>query len=94
MYRLSDLKERKTSLPEEVLIQQPPDSILLFKAENWYVASDAVIQTALSLGGIYKLIVLAYVLPKWLRDWVYNFVAKNRYRWFGKNHRCDTDMKT
>lgn len=46
--------------------------------------SDAVLTVLRDLGGFWKAISWLRVLPRFLRDPVYNLVAKNRYRWFGK----------
>ena len=40
------------------------------------------------IGGIYKLAGIMKVLPKGVLDWGYNFVAANRYRWFGRYDTC------
>jgi predicted DCC family thiol-disulfide oxidoreductase YuxK len=40
------------------------------------------------LGGLYKLLNVGHVLPRFLRDKVYNMVAKNRYAWFGQREFC------
>lgn len=89
MFTLADLKNGKTSLQVNINFESIPDSIMLFKSGKWYLASDAIIQTGLGLGGIYKIFMLAYIFPKRIRDAVYNYIAKNRYKWFGKQHPCD-----
>lgn len=50
--------------------------------------STAAIKTIASLGGVYALISVFLILPKFLRDWVYRWVADHRYLWFGKRDTC------
>ena len=60
---------------------QEPSEVLLAR-------SDAILFLGKQLGGIWGLAGLARVLPRWLRDRVYNLVARNRYRVFGKYESC------
>lgn len=64
------------------------DSIVLVEDDEVYTKSDAVIRVAARLGGPYRLLSPARYLPKRARDAVYDFVAANRYDWFGKRDRC------
>ena len=50
--------------------------------------SDAILCLGQELGGIWRVAGLAKVLPRFFRDWVYNLVARNRYRVFGKYDSC------
>lgn len=65
------------------------ESVVLVDGEDCYVKSDAVLRIAERLGGVYALARLFRVLPRSLRDWAYDVVAANRYRWFGKKDRCE-----
>ena len=56
--------------------------------ERLLARSDAIISLGKQLGGIWSLAVLGKVLPRALRDWLYNLVARNRYRVFGKYDSC------
>ncbi len=56
--------------------------------EHLLFRSDAIIYVLTQLGGIWKAISVAKVLPKALRNIAYNIVAKNRYRVFGKHDSC------
>lgn len=40
------------------------------------------------LGGIYKLAMIFWIVPKIIRDGIYSWVARNRYKWFGKKESC------
>ncbi|WP_253738267.1 thiol-disulfide oxidoreductase DCC family protein [Halohasta salina] len=53
-----------------------------------YIKSDAAIRIGERLGGIYRLLSLGRLLPRPLRDRIYDFVADHRYDWFGKKDQC------
>lgn len=72
-----------TDLDEESL-----DSIVLVDDGKAYVKSDAVIQIGRHMGGLYRLLGPTKVVPRRLRDAVYDLVAANRYDWFGKKEQC------
>ena len=66
------------------------DSILLLDTKgNVFKESDAVLKIASELGGFYHLTVVCRLVPKRLRDAIYRWVARNRYRFFGKTKTCE-----
>ena len=67
---------------------QSMQSILFFDGKVLYKKSTAVLKLSRLLGGWHQLLLLGYILPRFVRDWLYNIVAKNRYRWFGKKDQC------
>jgi predicted DCC family thiol-disulfide oxidoreductase YuxK len=65
------------------------DSIILIDpGVAWYVKSDAALEIARGLKGYGWLPLLFGWLPRPLRDAAYDLVARNRYRWFGKQEQC------
>lgn len=70
-------------------LQDYPDSVLLYSEGKWYSKSDAVLKTAALAGGKLKLLLVLYILPKFVRDYIYDLIAVRRYRWFGKKDSCD-----
>ncbi len=66
------------------------DSIILIEPEMaYFVRSDAALEIAYELGGWWKgLKLFELAIPRPLRDALYNWVARNRYRWFGKKNQC------
>jgi len=51
--------------------------------------SDAAVQILEQLGGVWRALAsIMRVLPRWFRDKAYNFIARNRYRLFGKYQTC------
>ncbi len=65
------------------------DSILLIDPKiAYYHKSTAALQISKQLSGIYPLLSVFLVVPQSLRDWIYDIIAKNRYKWFGKKESC------
>jgi predicted DCC family thiol-disulfide oxidoreductase YuxK len=56
--------------------------------ENLLARSDAILCLLQELGGIWSVARVGRMLPRWVRDRVYNLVARNRYRVFGKSEVC------
>jgi predicted DCC family thiol-disulfide oxidoreductase YuxK len=67
---------------------QSLESILLHDGKTVYKKSDTVLQLCAVLGGWHKLLLVGYILPQFIRNGLYSLVAKNRYRWFGKQDYC------
>jgi predicted DCC family thiol-disulfide oxidoreductase YuxK len=53
-----------------------------------YVRSDAAIRVSRYFGGAWKLLGAVEIIPRPIRDWAYDIVARNRYRWFGRVDTC------
>jgi len=65
------------------------DSILLYSNEKGLsIKSTAALQVAKHLGFPRNLISIFFIVPAFIRNWVYDFIAKNRYRWYGKKDAC------
>ena len=72
------------------------NSIILIEHNRIYFRSAAVLRIARNLRWPASLIFYFIFVPKPIRDWAYNVVAKNRYKWFGKHDQCSVipeDMK-
>lgn len=63
-------------------------SILLLEAGVLFSKSDAVLRIARSLSWPWPLLSVFVAVPRRLRDVIYDWVARNRYRWFGKREVC------
>ncbi|MCH2123740.1 MAG: thiol-disulfide oxidoreductase DCC family protein [Pirellulaceae bacterium] len=63
-------------------------SIILVEGDVVYQRSTAVLRIVRQLKGIWPLVAILLIVPRVIRDGVYRFVAKNRYRWFGKREQC------
>ena len=65
-------------------------TIVLFTTENKFlIKSDAAISIAVKLNPLFLIFNILFIVPKTIRDRVYDYVAKNRYKWFGENESCD-----
>ena len=64
------------------------DSIILVDGNKFYSKSAAALHIAKHLSGSYPLLYGFMILPKFLRNAVYDYIAKNRYKWFGKKESC------
>ncbi|WP_053977799.1 thiol-disulfide oxidoreductase DCC family protein [Mangrovimonas xylaniphaga] len=65
------------------------DSILLHKPNNKiYYKSTAALKIASKLGFPISIMSIFLIVPTFIRNWVYDFIAKNRYKWFGKKQSC------
>ncbi len=64
------------------------DSILLIEGGRCVAKSGAALRIARRMRGLWRVAFLLIVIPAPLRDMVYNWVARNRYRWFGKQDTC------
>ena len=80
----------KKLLAERNINPQETDSIVLIEPNvAYYTRSSAAIEIAKELGGLWSLIsAFNYILPENIRDSIYNFIAENRYKWFGKKDEC------
>lgn len=64
------------------------DSVILVDNDRAYIKSDAALMIAAQLGGVYKILSFMRIIPKFIRDFFYDIIARNRYRWFGKKDVC------
>jgi len=65
------------------------DSILLYSKENGLkVKSSAALHIAKHLGFPQNLSRVFFIVPAFIRNWFYDFIAKNRYKWYGKQEAC------
>jgi len=67
-----------------------PEGWAMFYADETgvYQASDAALRICGRLGGAWALLRVLVLVPRPLRDALYRFVARNRYRWFGRRDTC------
>ena len=63
-------------------------TIIYKRGDKIYFRSYAVLWILNDLGGVWKIMMLFIIVPPFLRDAVYKFIANNRYRFFGKKETC------
>ncbi len=64
------------------------DTFYFFNEGQLYNRSDAALQVAQYLKSPYRWLMYFGWIPRFVRNSIYNFIAKNRYRWFGKKESC------
>ena len=64
------------------------NSFVLIENDKVYIKSDGALKVAKELNGLWPLLYGFIIVPKVLRDGVYNLIARNRYKWFGKKDSC------
>jgi len=69
-------------------IEPDIDSIVFYEDGALYYKSTAILKILESLGGMWILINIFYLIPCILRDFIYDIIAKYRYRIFGKMESC------
>ena len=90
IFRFAALQEEpgKSLLEKHNIDTAQTDSIILLDGDKAYTKSTAALKIAKNLGGGYPLLYGFMVIPNFIRNWVYNYVAKNRYKWYGKKESC------
>ncbi len=76
----------KTRLPVE--ITRGVDSVILLEDDKIYTKSAAALRIARSLKGLWPLAYGLMIVPGFIRNSVYDLVARRRYKWFGKKEAC------
>ena len=65
------------------------DSIILVESNTqFYIKSTAALKIGKYFNGFWQLFQVFWILPTSFRDYFYNYIAKNRYNWFGKKDNC------
>jgi predicted DCC family thiol-disulfide oxidoreductase YuxK len=64
------------------------DSVVLIEGGRAYTKSSAALRIARHLRGAWPLFTVLRIVPRFLRDPVYDWIARHRYRWFGKTESC------
>jgi len=65
------------------------DSIVLYQPGiAYYYKSTAALEISKSLGGFFHFGTIFKIIPTGIRNYFYDYIAKNRYKWFGKKEQC------
>ena len=65
------------------------DSIILYQPGiAYYYKSAAALEIARSLGGFFHFGTIFKIIPTGIRNQLYDYIAKNRYKWYGKKETC------
>jgi predicted DCC family thiol-disulfide oxidoreductase YuxK len=80
--------EGKALLVQHGIDPEDPTTFLVLDRGFILTQSDASIHVMAAIGGPWRLVVIARVIPRAWRDWLYRLLARNRYRWFGRRSTC------
>ena len=75
-------------LLEQHEVPNDTDSFLFIKNNKVYSKSTAALHVVRNLDGLWKVLYPLLIIPRPIRDFFYNILAKNRYKWFGKKESC------
>lgn len=64
------------------------ESIIFLSNGKFYSRSRAALEIANKMKGIWPMLYVFIIVPRFVRDFIYNWIAKNRYKWFGKRESC------
>ncbi|MDG1171373.1 MAG: thiol-disulfide oxidoreductase DCC family protein [Polaribacter sp.] len=75
-------------IPKALLDRDNLDTIIVYTDGKFYDRSKAVLKLCKILGGGFYVFLIGYLIPRFIRDGLYRFIANNRYRWFGTQSQC------
>ncbi len=78
----------KILLENNIPIDSEISTVFLYQNGKLYQKSTAALQIARELSFAWNLLYVGIIVPTFLRDIVYDFIAHNRYKWFGKRDAC------
>lgn len=64
------------------------NSFILIENNKAYTRSTGALRVLKKLNGLWALLYSFIIIPPFIRNAVYNYIAKNRYKWFGKKEEC------
>lgn len=64
------------------------NSFILVQDNKVYNKSTGALKVARQIKGAWSWLYIFIIIPKFIRDAVYNWIAQNRYKWFGKKDAC------
>ena len=73
------------------------NTIVFQRDDKYLTKADAVLKILNDIGGAWRFFTIFSLLPKSFRNYIYDMVANNRYRWFGKDDSCmipDAEIKS
>ena len=83
VFKFASLQEKQGTL-----LLKKYDSIVLIENDSVYTKSSAALRIARKLSKLWPLFIIFIIIPSFIRDGIYDFIAKNRYKWFGKKEQC------
>lgn len=86
LFKFAPLQGDSAKTKDISLVQY--NSVVLYMDGEYFIKSSAAIKILAELGGIYSLLKILLIIPDFMRNAVYDLIAANRYKWFGKRETC------
>lgn len=88
-FRFAPLQSKAArQLLKEYEIKSELDSVILIYNGKVYLKSSAALLSLYLLGGLFTLPFILIIVPAYIRDFYYDIIARNRYKWWGKRDQC------
>jgi predicted DCC family thiol-disulfide oxidoreductase YuxK len=78
----------KRTLTAHGLVNVSPETVIYLRGNRYFYASTAVLEILHDIGGVWKIVSIFRLIPRFIRDYVYRFIASRRYVFFGKKNSC------
>lgn len=78
----------KNILKDYQINEEYLDSLVFIHKDKVFYKSRAALEIARNIGGIWPLLYIFIIIPAFMRNPIYDWIAKNRYKWFGKKETC------
>ena len=83
----------QSELGQQILQQYHPSkkdfkSMVLLREGKISLKSNAVLEISKKLSGAWPLLYALKIVPRFVRDWIYEVISVNRYKWFGRKDQC------
>jgi predicted DCC family thiol-disulfide oxidoreductase YuxK len=69
------------------------DTVIFQNARGIYIKSGAALRILYTVGGFWKIFIVLLMVPAFVRNFFYDVIASNRYKWFGKKETCRIPTK-
>lgn len=88
-FRFSTLQSEtgKKLLKEYKISEKDDTAVLIFKGKA-YIKSSMGLHVLYHIGGVYSIPFIFVLVPEYIRDFYYEIIARNRYKWWGKENEC------
>ncbi|MBV5283299.1 MAG: thiol-disulfide oxidoreductase DCC family protein [Paludibacter sp.] len=78
----------KRTLTAHGLVSESPETVIYLRGNRYFYASTAVLEILHDIGGVWKIVLIFKLIPRFIRDAGYRFFASRRYKLFGKKTSC------
>lgn len=81
----------KIKIPNE--LSEDLNTMVFLKNGRVYTKSDAALEVLKTIDGVFSFFYIFKLIPRFIRDTIYDFISKNRIRWFGQSESCRMPTK-